>query len=87
MCAPKTEPTIEELIEASSLGTPEAKAARESADPEAVERVMERVRELSLSDEISKLFEKFRRDLGYTPPELYGERIDRLEESILARLK
>jgi hypothetical protein len=34
------ERTIEELIEASSLGTPEAKAARESADPVLVQRVM-----------------------------------------------
>lgn len=34
------EKTIEELIERSSLGTPEAKALRESADPALVERVM-----------------------------------------------
>lgn len=37
--------SIEKLIEASSLGTPEAKALRESVDPALVERVMEQVRE------------------------------------------
>jgi hypothetical protein len=39
--------SIEDLIERSSLGTPEAKALREQADPALVERVMERVRELT----------------------------------------
>ena len=38
--------TIEELIERSSLGTPEAKALRESASREDVERVLRRVHEL-----------------------------------------
>lgn len=39
--------TIAELIEASSLGTPEAKALRERTPPEVVDRIMERVEELS----------------------------------------
>ena len=39
-----SEPSIEELIERSSLGTPEAKRIRESADPALVERVMDRLR-------------------------------------------
>ncbi len=38
--------TIEELIEGSSLGTPEAKAIRALAPEEAVEKVMKRVAEL-----------------------------------------
>ena len=36
-------PEIDELIARSSLGTPEAVAARAEADPEAVKRVLERV--------------------------------------------
>jgi hypothetical protein len=39
-------PTIEELIERSSLGSPEAKAARASADPEQVQKILRRAREL-----------------------------------------
>jgi hypothetical protein len=38
--------TIDELIEASSLGTPEAKAIRAQADPALVDRVLKRVDEL-----------------------------------------
>jgi hypothetical protein len=40
-----SEKSIEALVEASSLGTPEAKALRESVDPALVERVMQKVRE------------------------------------------
>jgi hypothetical protein len=39
-------PTIEELVERSSLGTPEAKALRESVSPEAAAAVVRRSREL-----------------------------------------
>ncbi len=38
--------TIEDLIDRSSLGTPEAKAIRAAADPKAVEEIMRRVHEL-----------------------------------------
>lgn len=37
----RDEPTIHELIERSSLGTPEAKAARESVDPELARKVVQ----------------------------------------------
>ena len=40
--------SIEELIEASSLGTPEAKALREQTPPEAVQKIMDRVDELGV---------------------------------------
>lgn len=43
-----TNRTIEELIEASSLGTPEAKRLRASVSPEAVAKVMARVKQLPL---------------------------------------
>jgi hypothetical protein len=51
MTAPSdpSQPTIHELIERSSLGTPEAKRIRESADPALVERVMERAKGLFLA--------------------------------------
>lgn len=39
-------PSIEDLVEASSLGTPEAKAARESVTDEQVARVVARMKEL-----------------------------------------
>ena len=39
-------PTIDELIEASSLGTPEAKAHRESVPDEVARRIVERSREI-----------------------------------------
>ena len=42
----RPEPSIDALIERSSLGTPHAKTVRASADPAQVERVMERVRQL-----------------------------------------
>ena len=42
---------IRELIERSSLGTPEAKALRGSVPQEAVDRVLKRVRELEQEDE------------------------------------
>lgn len=42
---PPVEPTIEELIENSSLGTPEAKAIRAQTPPEVVDEVMEKLRE------------------------------------------
>ncbi len=38
------EKTIEELIEASSLGTPEAKALRAQTPPEVVAEVLRRVK-------------------------------------------
>lgn len=38
--------SIHELIERSSLGSPDAVAARQAADPEAVKRVMDRAREI-----------------------------------------
>ena len=45
--APWTEcPSIDDLIEASSLGTPEAKALRQSVPDEAVDRIMARYREI-----------------------------------------
>lgn len=47
----KNKKTIEELIEASSLGTPEAKAIRAEADPKAVARIMELLREFDHDDE------------------------------------
>lgn len=40
------EPTIEELIERSSLGTPAARALRARTTPEEVERVRERMEQL-----------------------------------------
>ena len=40
---PDDERTINELIEASSLGTPEAKALRERTPPEVVDRIMAEV--------------------------------------------
>lgn len=40
---PDESPDIDALIEASSLGTPAAKAARDSADDETVERILKRV--------------------------------------------
>lgn len=46
-----TKKTIEELVEASSLGTPEAKAARASVTDEQVARVMARLRELDAEDD------------------------------------
>jgi hypothetical protein len=42
---PGQRPTIEELIERSSFGTPEAKAFCESAPPEFVRAIVERVRQ------------------------------------------
>jgi hypothetical protein len=42
------EPTIDELLDASSLGTPEAKAIRAEADPKAVARVMQLLQESDL---------------------------------------
>lgn len=41
-----SERTIDELIAASSLGTPEVVAVRATADPVLVERVLSRVRQL-----------------------------------------
>ena len=41
------EQRIRDLIEASSLGTPDAKAMRERTSPEVVRRVVERAKELS----------------------------------------
>lgn len=41
--------SIEELIDASSLGTPEAKAIRAQADPKAVARVMTLLQESDLN--------------------------------------
>lgn len=43
-------PFIDRLIEASSLGMPEAKVLRESAPDEQVDRIMARVRQLDAQD-------------------------------------
>lgn len=48
--SPRSGKTIEELIEASSLGTPEAKALRASVSDEQVAKVMRRYRELRDTD-------------------------------------
>lgn len=40
------ERSIRELVEASSLGTPESKAARESVSDETAQRVVARAKEL-----------------------------------------
>lgn len=44
MSEPKDK-TIDELIDASSLGTPEAKAIRAKADPKQVARVLDLLKE------------------------------------------
>lgn len=44
---PARDRPIEDLVEASSLGTPAAKAARDSVDPERARRIVERADELA----------------------------------------
>lgn len=46
MTAEKTEEEFERLLDASSLGTPGAKALMARTPPEVVERILARVREL-----------------------------------------
>lgn len=43
-------PSVEDLIEASSLGTPEAKALRGSVTDEQVDRIMRRVHEIDVHE-------------------------------------
>lgn len=47
MTAPDPQPTITDLLEASSLGSPDAKAARAQVSPEDARRLAERSRELA----------------------------------------
>ena len=46
------ERSVEELIEASSLGTPEAKALRSRTPPEVVERIMQKITERTAAGDV-----------------------------------
>lgn len=51
------EPDIHELIERSSLGTPEAKAVRATVSDEQVRRIVRRSRELHIRDALGDIYD------------------------------